>query len=59
MGPCRLFLDLTSVITFLSQEAVGTAKVGHNASKFKLKWPEPMFLCVGYVFVSRFSAGAI
>ena len=58
-GPCRLFLDLTSVITFLSQEAVGTEKVGHNASKFKLRWPEPMYMRVGYVFESRFSAGTI
>ena len=38
-GPCRLSLDLTSVITFLSQ-AVGPDQGGKDASKFKLKYTQ-------------------
>ena len=38
-GPCRLSLDLTSVITFLSQ-AVGTDQGGKDASKFELKYTQ-------------------
>ena len=36
-GPCRLPLDLTSFITFLSQ-AVGPDQGGKDASKFELKY---------------------
>ena len=38
-GPCRLSLDLTSVITFLSQ-AVTPDQGGKDASKFELKYTQ-------------------
>ena len=37
--PCGLSLDLTSVITFLSQ-AVGPDQGGKDASKFELKYTQ-------------------
>ena len=46
-----------SGIGFHFYRSIGKSKKGFE--KLSLRWPEPIYMRVGYVFESRFSAGMI
>ena len=58
----RIVLYSSPVSIFIPSECQQTEKSGEGIEfslreNMGLRWPEPIYMCVGYVLKSRFSAG--
>ena len=61
LRPC-IVLYSSPVSTFIPSKSQQTEKSGEGIDfslreNMDLRWPEPIYMCVGYVLKSRFSAG--
>ena len=61
LRPC-IVLYSSPVSTFIPSKSQQTEKSGEGIDfslreNMGLRWPEPIYMCVGYVLKSRFSAG--